>query len=76
MAAQRMRISEGATREGLLALLSKLTRQLRALTPPGEDASRLDAIEAELAWQSQLDTWFTSAPKQRCAICCGSDQYH
>jgi hypothetical protein len=76
MAKQRMRISEGATREGLLALLSKLTRQLRALTPPDEDTSRLDAIEAELAWQSQLDTWFAANPQQRCAFCCGSDQAH
>jgi hypothetical protein len=54
--AKKPRISDGATFEEAQALLLKCTSQLRALMPPGSDASRLDHIDAEqdfLAWLRQ-----------------------
>jgi hypothetical protein len=40
----------------------------------GEDTSRLDRIEAEMAWQARFDTWIAANPKKRGAIFWGSDK--
>jgi hypothetical protein len=76
MAKKRRRIADGATFEEVQALLLRCTRQLRALMPPGEDLSRLDLTEAELAWQIHFDTWLAANPKKRGAVVWGSDQCH
>jgi hypothetical protein len=76
MTEKRGRISDGATLEDIQALLLKCSRQLRSLMPAGADLSRLDHIEAEVAWQACIETWIAGSPERRNAIFYGSDQCH